>query len=220
SHMQDISSLAPICLCMPNPPPIIIAGCGAVTAAGIGIDRLRAALQANITALRPSEKFLGPRFQSNVVGAAPPLNNGEDHDDPAWSLASEALCQARREASEHLRDLDAKRIALVLSTTKANIEALERIMAGRPCSDRARRHLQGDLLAADLALDHGARGPGQCVSLACVSGLIALQQGARLMQRGAADAALVVGVDHLSAFVMAGFSSLKALDPRGCRPFD
>ena len=84
----------------------------------------------------------------------------------------------------------------------------------------ARRHLRGDFLAADLAAAHGASGPVQCVSLACVSGLVAVTQGAKLIQRGAADAVLVVGVDHLSAFVMAGFSALKALDPDGCRPFD
>jgi 3-oxoacyl-[acyl-carrier-protein] synthase II len=50
--------------------------------------------------------------------------------------------------------------------------------------------------------------------------LVAIQQGAKLIQRGEADAVLVVGVDHLSAFVVAGFSALKALDPQGCRPFD
>src|SRR5436309_3591481 len=97
---------------------------------------------------------------------------------------------------------------------------MERLADQRPCSERARRHLQGDLLAADLAAALGASGPIQCVSLACVSGLLALQQGAKLIQRGAADAVLVVGVDHLSAFVLAGFSALKALDPLGCRPFD
>jgi 3-oxoacyl-[acyl-carrier-protein] synthase II len=80
--------------------------------------------------------------------------------------------------------------------------------------------LQGDLLAADLATPHGARGPVQCVSAACVSGLIAIQQGAKLIQRGVVDAVLVVGVDHLSAFVIAGFTALKAIDPTGCRPFD
>ena len=37
---------------------------------------------------------------------------------------------------------------------------------------------------------------------------------------GAADAVLVAGVDHLSAFVVAGFTALKGIDPRGCRPFD
>ena len=45
-------------------------------------------------------------------------------------------------------------------------------------------------------------------------------QGAKLIQRGAADAIFVVGADHLSAFVMGGFTALKAIDPQGCRPFD
>ncbi len=31
---------------------------------------------------------------------------------------------------------------------------------------------------------------------------------------------MVVGVDALSSFIMAGFNSLKSLDPEGCRPFD
>jgi 3-oxoacyl-[acyl-carrier-protein] synthase II len=124
------------------------------------------------------------------------------------------------EAGDVLSKIPPERIGLVLASTKANIEALERLSGQRPCSETARRHLQSDLLATDLAAEHGARGPVQCVSVACVSGLVALQQGAKLIQRQAADAVLVVGVDHLSAFVVAGFSVLKAIDPGGCRPFD
>ena len=56
--------------------------------------------------------------------------------------------------------------------------------------------------------------------VACVSGLVAIQQGVRLIQRGEAEAVYVVGVDCLSEFVVAGFTALKALDPAGCRPFD
>ena len=198
-------------------PVAAIAGCGAITAVGHGVDALRSALRANASGLRPDERFSHPRFQSNIVGATP---QSGDTDDPAHRLATEALREARDAASGSLGKIPRERIGLVLSTTKANIEALERLSDGRPCSDSARRHLQPDLLAADLAAEHGARGPVQCVSVACVSGLIALQQGARLIQRGAADAVFVVGVDHLSAFVVAGFTALKALDPGGCRPFD
>jgi 3-oxoacyl-(acyl-carrier-protein) synthase len=143
-----------------------------------------------------------------------------DDSDPAFQLANEALHEAREQSRNLLASLPTSRIALVLSTTKANIEAMERAADGRPCPGSARRHLQGDLLAIDLAAAHGAGGPVQCVSNACVSGLVALQQGAKLIQRAAADAVLVVGVDHLSAFVVAGFTALKALDPEGCRPFD
>jgi 3-oxoacyl-[acyl-carrier-protein] synthase II len=197
---------------------VAIAGCGALSAAGCGVEALRSALRANSSGLRRSDRFDQPRFQSAVVGTAP--LGDQDHDDPAFQLASEALAQARAEARDTLTSIAAPRLGLVLSTTKANLEALERISDGRPCSEAARRHLQGDLLAADLAAALGARGPVQCVSVACASGLVALQQGAKLIQRGAADAVLVVGVDHLSAFVVAGFGALKALDPAGCRPFD
>jgi 3-oxoacyl-(acyl-carrier-protein) synthase len=196
---------------------VAIAGCGAITAVGRGVEALRTALWTNASGLRSSPRFEHPPFQSAVVGMA--LTDGGT-DDPAFELATEALEEARAGASEILARISGERIGLVLATTKANIEALERLMDGRPCSEAARRHLQGDLLAADLADAHGARGPVQCVSVACASGLVALQQGARLIQRGAADAVLAVGVDHLSAFVVAGFSALKALDPSGCRPFD
>jgi 3-oxoacyl-(acyl-carrier-protein) synthase len=198
--------------------PVAIAGCGATTAVGRGANLLLAASRENRSGLRPVEKFNSPRFQSNIVGAIP--ENGDDSDDPAWQLATEALREACDSARTILEKISPERIGLILSTTKANIEALERISENRPCSETARRHLQSDFLAADLATAHGARGPVQSVSVACVSGLIAIQQGAKLIQRGAADAVFVVGVDALSNFAMAGFTALKAIDPNGCRPFD
>jgi len=199
-------------------PKVIIAGCGATTAVGVGVDALRTAMRSNRSGLRKCEQFSDSRFQSNIAGAA--LQNGQERDDPAYELAHQALNEACREAQTVLRSITPERIGLVLATTKANIEALERLSDGRACSELARRHLQGDLLAQDLAAEHQAEGPVQCVSNACVSGLVAIQQGTRLIQRGDVDAVLVIGVDHLSAFVMAGFSALKALDPSGCRPFD
>jgi 3-oxoacyl-(acyl-carrier-protein) synthase len=175
-------------------------------------------LRSNASGLRSCARFDSPRFKSCIVGAAP--QNGVDSDDPAFTLADAALNEARSQAPNILSQIAPERLGFVLSTTKANIEALERLTDKRPCSEAARRHLQGDFLAADLAKAHGAHGPVQCVSVACISGLVAINQGVKLIQRDAADAVLVAGVDHLSAFVMAGFSALKAIDPGGCRPFD
>lgn len=198
-------------------PSVIIAGMGATTAMGHGVAALRAALLANTSGLRADVRFDSPRFQSNIVGAA---SLAADSDNPAYDLAAAALREACEQSREILTPIPAARIGLVLSTTKANIEALERLADDRECSPAALRHLQGNLLAADLATEFGAGGAVQCVSAACVSGLVAIQQGAKIIQRGDADAVLVVGVDHLSAFVVAGFTALKAIDPQGCRPFD
>lgn len=199
-------------------PTVAIVGCGAMTAVGGDVNALRSALLANSSGLRPDARFDSPRFQSSIVGTA--LENGADSEDPAFQLASAALHESREQAREILDAIPAARTGMVLSTTKANIGALERLAAHRECSDASRRHLQGNLLAADLAAGHGANGPVQCVSVACVSGLVAIQQGVKMIQRGAADAVLVAGVDYLSEFVMAGFTALKAIAPDGCRPFD
>lgn len=201
-------------------PNIAIAGCGAISALGDSVAALSAAVHANASGLRVSPRFSAARFQSDLVGAVAESFFCADEDDPAYRLAAEALRQARAEAHAALSSIPSGRIGLVLATTKANLEALERLMGGRACSDSARRHVQGDLLAADLATEFGAGGPVQCVSAACISGLVAIQQGTKIIQRGEADAVLVVGVDHLSAFVVAGFTALKAIDPQGCRPFD
>src|SRR5580698_1490744 len=125
---------------------VTVVGCGAITAVGCGVDALLAALRVNASGLRVCEKFNSPRFQSNIVGAALPDGNSEN---PAHHLATEALRQARVEAHSVLSSIPAERIGLVLSTTKANIGALERLAENRPCSDSSRRHLQGNFLADD-----------------------------------------------------------------------
>ena len=198
-------------------PQVAIAGCGAICATGNGTETLLTALKNNTSCLCHNERFTRLRFQSNTVGTAPIDATG---DDPAYKLASIALREAISRLCNRQSSIPPDRIGLILSTTKANIEALERLSDGRPCSAAASRHLQADMLAADLASEFGALGPVQNISTACVSGLVALMQGAKLIQRGAADAIFVVGADHLSAFVMGGFTALKAIDPQGCRPFD
>src|SRR5271155_4597177 len=109
-------------------PEVVIAGCGAISAVGCGIEPLRAALQNNLSGLRPSEKFNSPRFQSNIVGAVPVEWWGEASDEPAlvlqsaattaredarptktdnpvWNLATEALEQTRESSQNILAEI-------------------------------------------------------------------------------------------------------------------
>src|SRR5688572_13457760 len=93
---------------------VAIAGCGATTAVGCGVEALRSALRANASGLRPCARFDSPRFQSSIVGAAPPSGEISDEHDPAFRLASGALREARVQAREVLASLPAERIGLVL----------------------------------------------------------------------------------------------------------
>jgi 3-oxoacyl-(acyl-carrier-protein) synthase len=119
-----------------------------------------------------------------------------------------------------MRTLRPKDIALVLSTTKEDIEALERLQKGEEISKTARSGILPGDLAKDLAASNGIEGQTACVSLACISGLAALRLGADWIEEGMAQAVVVVGADLASEFVQAGFSSLQSLDARGCHPFD
>ncbi len=215
-----------------NEPRVVIAGGGAVTALGAGVEPLRQALHTNAGGLLPRECIVGKTRQSIIAGWVPEtameqLRRGDPAHagSRAFLFAHAALGQAGRSAAGVLDSVPTARRGLVLSTTKADIEALETFLKSRGSgcesvpSSRLKQ-IQPAFLAADLAAANQVTGPVQCVSAACISGLLALQQGAALIRRGLADLVLVAGVDLISEFVLAGFTSLKSLDPEGCRPFD
>ena len=204
---------------------VAITGCGAISALGLGLAPLVKAIESNGSGLRLCARFEGKGYQAMVCGCVPEeivgqlqATNPAQADARAYLFATAAMRQALLDPATP--GIPPGRRALVLSTTKGDIEALERLVRGQPCSEAAKRHLQPALLAADLATALDIRGPVQCVSAACVSGLLALQQGAAFIGNGEADVVFVTGVDVISHFVLAGFTSLKSLDPDGCRPFD
>lgn len=206
---------------------VALAGCGSINASGLGLAPLQRAVETNASALQRRDCQIGKTRQSVVAGFVAEevveqlrAADGFRADSRAYLFAAAALREAVGNANNLLEGVPRQRRGLVLSTTKANIGALDELIMRRPVSEAAQRHLQPAFLAADLAEAFACGGPVQCVSAACISGLLALQQGAALIRRGLADAVLVAGVDLVSRFVLSGFHSLKSLDPDGCRPFD
>jgi len=111
-------------------------------------------------------------------------------------------------------DMSDKRLLFILSTTKGNVELLERSM---PTIDR-RLHLWHS--AKVIARFFGNSNPPVVVSNACISGAAAQIAAMRELESGEYDRAVVVGADLLSKFIVSGFQSFKALSPQLCRPFD
>lgn len=70
-----------------------------------------------------------------------------------------------------------------------------------------------------LAALFQAQGPRSTVMNACSSSLTALAQAWYRLASGELDAALAGGVEGLCLTTLAGFSSLRAIDPEPCRPF-
>lgn len=203
-------------------PHVGVVSVGTVCAAGDNSTELLDAIRRNQVALSPCDAYADEIYMTNRVGAISEERweriqaaAGVTNPSRTFALAHHALFEAVTQAQGDLAGIPRDRVGLVLSSTKAEVSAIH-----APAEDAARRHIFPANLATDLAEAYDARGPVQAVSVACISGLLAIQQGARLIQAGAADAVLVVGVDVLSHFVVAGFSTLRSLDPRGCQPFD
>ena len=124
----------------------------------------------------------------------------------------EALCMNVIQQLLAKVPVEPDRTILILSTTKGNISFLEE---GRP--DNPRIHLHET--AAYLANKFGFK-KHMVISNACISGVMALLVGKRMVESGQVDYAFVVGADVLSKFIISGFQSLQALSPEQCRPFD
>jgi 3-oxoacyl-[acyl-carrier-protein] synthase I len=132
--------------------------------------------------------------------------------DDSTSSRFESMCSQVIQRLLSNVSLDLDRSIFILSTTKGNITHLEQ---GQP--DNPRIHLHE--VAAYLANKFGFKNK-LVISNACISGVMALLVGKRMIESGQYEHAVVVGADVLSQFVIAGFQSLQALSPEMCRPFD
>lgn len=162
-------------------------------------------------------------FDSGIDTAAAVINNQMLDDAFAdscmlnpdkYTKVEKAAMLSIKSASE-LCDvkLNSDKTAFYISSTKGNVELLD----------------HGDFNNPDINLWYTANkitkyfgNPNTpiVVSNACISGLSAIISAARAIDNNRIDCAVVTGVDMLSRFIILGFSSLKALSPTQCRPFD
>ncbi|RRJ90599.1 beta-ketoacyl synthase [Paenimyroides tangerinum] len=101
--------------------------------------------------------------------------------------------------------------ALILSTTKGNISALEN-------NDLQSAFLSQ--LAKKIANYFQFQTEPIIVSNACVSGVMALSVAKRMLQMQVFENAYVVAVDEVTEFVVSGFNSFQAMSDEPCKPYD
>jgi 3-oxoacyl-[acyl-carrier-protein] synthase-1 len=113
-------------------------------------------------------------------------------------------------------DCTDKRTILIISTTKGNISMLETDADNPELEQRIALPTSAKLVADKFGLVHQPL----IVSHACISGLMAMITGMRLIQSGQYDNAVVVGGDVITRFVLSGFQSFQAISANPCKPFD
>ena len=120
--------------------------------------------------------------------------------------------------------LPSSRIAVVIGTSTSGMfesESAVRHWTANGDWPRGFHYLQQELGSpARMFADYlGVTGPAYAVSTACTSSAKALIAAARLIHADLADLVLAGGVDTLTRFTIAGFSSLEAISPEPCLPF-
>lgn len=105
---------------------------------------------------------------------------------------------------------------LIVSTTKGNISLLETEPDAINLTDCIALHSSARVIANHF----GFVNKPLVVSNACISGIMAILTGLRLLQSGKYENAVVVGADEISKFVLSGFQSFQAISSEPCKPFD
>ena len=129
--------------------------------------------------------------------------------DAGMYTVFEQMCILSIREAVSAAGIDASSAALVLSTTKANVDSL-----GTP------HYVPPADSAARIAAAVGVALPPLVVSNACISGVCAQIEAKRILAGGKVPAVIVCGCDVQSRFIVSGFQSFKALSPQECRPFD
>ncbi|MBU2652007.1 MAG: beta-ketoacyl synthase [Bacteroidetes bacterium] len=112
--------------------------------------------------------------------------------------------------------VDSEDTLFILSTTKGNIDLLE-----RRNQDKFPKERLSLWDSAFLIRDFfGMANEPVLICNACISGVLAINTARILLQTGRYKHAVITGADILSRFVVAGFQSFQSLSPGPCRPFD
>lgn len=109
-----------------------------------------------------------------------------------------------------------KNTVLIISTTKGNISLIETETASEALNNRVSLNTSAKLVAGHF----GFINPPVIISNACISGMLAILTGMRLIQSGQYKHAVVTGADVISKFILSGFESFLATSSSVCRPFD
>ena len=109
-----------------------------------------------------------------------------------------------------------KKTVLIISSTKGNISLLETEEASGSLNKRISLNTSAKLVADHFQFINQP----VIISNACISGMLAMLTGMRLIQSGQYEHAVVAGADVISKFVLSGFQSFQAVSQLPCKPFD
>jgi 3-oxoacyl-[acyl-carrier-protein] synthase-1 len=105
---------------------------------------------------------------------------------------------------------------LIISSTKGNISLLETEANSTDLQHRIALSSSAKIVSAHF----GFINQPVIISNACISGVLGIITGMRMLLSGQYQNAVIVGADVISKFIVSGFESFQALSHQVCKPFD
>ncbi|MPZ83088.1 MAG: beta-ketoacyl-ACP synthase II [Actinophytocola sp.] len=217
---------------------VAITGLGLVTPAGIGIDQNRDRVWSGISSATRDDALRGcpvdfscrvPGFDADAMIGGFVARGLDRFAQLAIVAARQAVEDARLDASTW----DGARVGVVLGNSLGGVQSIEAghvaMSEGGPrkVSPLMVPRYMVNMVAAQVAIDLGARGPSQVTATACASGATAVGVARELLRRGACDVVITGGTEAaLTPLAVSGLSRLGALSGRtdepelASRPFD
>ena len=187
------------------------------------ISPLGITTEANFTALLKEESGVQEQFVPAICDEkfyASLLNNDEfiaGNDLSSFTRFEQLLIASIKTALETTTiSLTDERTILIISSTKGNISLIEDNEVTPAIKNRVALHTSAKLIGEYFSCVHAPL----VISNACISGLVALLTGMRLIQSGRYDHAVVAGADLITKFILSGFQSFQAISSGRCKPFD
>jgi 3-oxoacyl-[acyl-carrier-protein] synthase-1 len=195
-----------------------IAGDNIITSLGFTTAANFDKISAGITGVKiVHENELYPEeFPASLVDKS--LLNSEANEkgiDKAYTRFEQLIILSVTDAISGLNiDLTSPKTLLIISTTKGNIDLLK--------DNKGFTHDRVHLWKSAKEIGHyfGTSRTPLVVSNACVSGVLAIIAGHRMIKQGKYENIIVCGCDVLSEFIVSGFQSFFSLSKEVCKPFD
>ena len=212
---------------------VVITGIGAVSAAGVGADKLWAAARNGISQIR--ELILSRPYKGRVKIAAQ-VRDFDPSDyidadmqplcDPFTQYAVAAADEAMQQAGLSRDEPQGSRTAVIIGTGIGGIntvdDGLYRLyshLANRPDPLTVPR-LIASAGPATVGMRYGCHGPTFAVASACSSATQAIGMGMQMIRAGLVDRAIVGGTEAAITYgTMLSWEALRVLTPDKCRPF-
>lgn len=191
---------------------VYVGASNVVTPLGFGTDaNFRALLDGKSGIQKHQDSLLPQPYFSSTI----PTDNlerafAEISPKESYSKLEKMLILALHPVVMASGSAKSERTGFILSTTKGNINALEK-------DDVFKATLHD--LAKTVADFFGFTTQPVVLSNACVSGIMAVSVGKRMMQSGQFDEVFVVAGDLVSEFVLSGFNSFQAMSDAPCKPY-